>query len=196
MFDSAKAEVIHLIVGSVAVPVIPCPACASNYRIDRGLVGHVLACPNCGTEWQVTRRTSTWRKPVIITLVIASPFLAFCALVALFSGGTGSPEEAIRLKPVVESIADPESGDGCDPEYYAQRFPDGSWVLGIGRDSHAFFHGGGTMVLKDSRGHIRCFFGHVCGPRGVRLVIDDARSVDDMYDQLIEKFRFTEYEWP
>ena len=113
----------------------------------------------------IRRRNVTWWIAIASTLIVGLPAV-FVSVYFFSSGGTGSIDEALRLKAVVEQIPDPESGEGCDDGYAAKRFANGEWVLGIGRDSHAMmseFRGGGTVVVKDSRGRIRCFFGHVCG---------------------------------
>jgi hypothetical protein len=99
----------------------------------------------------------------------------------------------------VEAIPDPEAGEGADPGYAAKRFKDGGWVLGIGRDSHGIlskYRGGGTMVVKDSRGRVRCYFGHVCGPRGLRAFMVEAQSPDEFHGRMTEYFGCTEYQWP
>ncbi len=147
---------------------------------------------------RVRRRAVIWAIVIAVGLAVASPFALFAFHIAT-SGGSGSPEEAAQLKAVVEAIPDPESGIGCHREYRSKRFENGEWVLGIGRDSHAVmskYRGGGTVVLKDSRGQVRCFFGHVCGPGGHRHYWYQARSLDEFYKQLVEYGTFTEYQWP
>ena len=41
-------------------------------------------------------------------------------------------------------------------------FPNGDWLAMAYRSSHNTW-GGGTVVTRDDAGHIRVFFGHVCG---------------------------------
>src|SRR4051794_26116441 len=117
-------------------------------------------------------------------LLVLSPFALFLAYL-LTPDGEGSPAEAERLRAAVEAIPGPEDGRGFDRDYGAKRFPDGEWVLGIGRDSHALlarYRGGGTVVVKDSRGRVRCFFGHVCGPASHEAYWSvNAHSLDDFY---------------
>ena len=44
------------------------------------------------------------------------------------------------------------------------RFDDGAWLFGLCQSSHGVWkRGGGTVVVKDSKGQVRAFFGHVCG---------------------------------
>jgi hypothetical protein len=181
------------------VPVIICPNCAAKYQIGRNLIGCLLPCAHCGIEWRaINERTSIWRSPVIIVLLIASA-LVFLFMFLVASDGHGSAAGAAHLRTLVEPIADPESGQGSDPEYGCKRFSNGEWVLGISRDSHGLlcrFYGGGTVVFKDSRGQIRCFFGHICGPGGHRSLMFEPQSLDELYDKLVKYYRFTEYHWP
>jgi hypothetical protein len=76
----------------------------------------------------------------------------------------GLPSVARRLKAEMEPIPDPEIAVQLHPDWAAVRFPNGEWVFGHGVNSHGFSVGHGTLVLKDSRGRVRIFFGHVCGP--------------------------------
>ena len=85
------------------------------------------------------------------------------------SMGDGSMDEAKRLRPIVAGITGPDDHTG-EAGHRAFRFPNGEWVAGVAKDSHALYAqwtGGGTVVLKDSRGRVRCFFGHVCGSGNV-----------------------------
>jgi hypothetical protein len=135
---------------------------------------------------------------IALAVAVVSPFALF-ALILVSPSGSGCADEAARLTAVVERIADPEAGQGVDPDYAAKRFKDGEWVVGIGRDSHgplSSFRGGGTLVLKDSRGRVRCFFGHVCGPRGHVPYMDMAHSLDEFYKKLLDGDIFTEYQLP
>lgn len=147
---------------------------------------------------RVRRRTLIWGIVIAIGLAVASPF-AFFAFYIATSGGSGSADEAVRLRVIVEPIPDPEAGSGADREYAAKRFKNGEWVLGVGRDSHALmakYCGGGTVVVKDSRGQVRCFFGHVCGSGGHEGYMSQAGTLDEFYTRLVEDGIFTEYQWP
>jgi hypothetical protein len=75
----------------------------------------------------------------------------------------GLPSVARRLKAEMESIPDPDTALQLHPDWGAKWFKNGEWVFGRGIDSHWISAGHGTLVLKDSRGRIRIFFGHVCG---------------------------------
>ena len=148
------------------------------------------------------RRRTLW---VIVRVIVSAvglavvlPFAFFAVYVAT-TGGTGSAREATRLRAIIEPIPDPESGSGCDPEYVFERFENGEWVLGIGRDSHALlskYRGGGTVVVKDSRGQIRGFFGHICGSGGLKTYMYRVRSLDEFYQGFTERDILTERQWP
>ena len=181
------------------MPVICCPYCASKYRVDPELVGCILPCSHCGKEWQAAQpHPSSWRRATLLIVTVLASFVVLFLFFAV-SSGSGSPDGAVSLRALVEPIANPEAGEGTDPEYATKRFSNGEWVLGISRDSHGIlcrFHGGGTVVLKDSRGQIHCFFGHVCGPGWLRNSLADTRSVNELYQNLTKDYRFTEYYWP
>ena len=63
----------------------------------------------------------------------------------------------------MEPFHDPDEAVAAHPEWFQHRFENGEWIFGYGIDSHGFAFGGGTLVIKDSRGRTRVFFGHVCG---------------------------------
>ena len=101
-----------------------------------------------------------------LTTLLALP-VVFVIVGMQTTGGTGSMAEAVKLRPLVEAMPPPAASfANRDTETVGLVFPNGEWVVGITKDSHAWFSayfGGGTVVLKDSRGRVRCFFGHVCG---------------------------------
>jgi hypothetical protein len=115
-------------------------------------------------------------------------------------GGTGSMSEAVKLRAILEPIASPEDGVGCHPEYVSKRFSNGEWLLAIGRDSHgplSRYTGGGTFVMKDSRGRLRCFLGHVCGAGGPGLIyLSELGSLDDFDEKLAKTKQLIEQPWP
>jgi hypothetical protein len=162
------------------------------------MIGSILPCSHCGRDWLAARppRSSGWRICLLLFLCAAS--VVGFVWVCFGSHDSGSSDEADRLRAVVESIASPEAGQRIDPDYVAQRLPSGEWVLGIGRNSHAFpaRFVDGTIVIKDSRGQVRCFFGYVCGPASLRLTFSDTESLDDLYKRLTNDYKYTEYHWP
>ncbi|MBP3958561.1 hypothetical protein J8F10_25205 [Gemmata sp. G18] len=109
----------------------------------------------------------------------------------------GLPSVGRRLKTEMESIPDPDTALQLHPDWDTLRFPNGEWVFGHGISSHDHLRlGSGTQVVKDSRGHVRIFFGHVCGPNGGIGAFhgaSSAKSLDDFYRQLSEPFGF--HEW-
>jgi hypothetical protein len=124
----------------------------------------------------------------LVTLLIATPFVLFFVYI-FTSGGEGSLAVAQQLKLKLESIPSPEAGKGSDFEYFWHRFPDGEWMIGISRDSHGFFskyRGGGTVVFKDSRGAIRCYFGHCCGALFPKVFAYDAKTLDRFLESMQE----------
>lgn len=78
----------------------------------------------------------------------------------------GLPSVARRLVAEMSEFDDPDAAIAAHPDWYAKRFSTGEWVFGHGIDSHGFGIGAGTTVVKDSRGRVRVYFGHVCGTNG------------------------------
>jgi hypothetical protein len=131
-----------------------------------------------------------WFKVRVAFFVL---FLLLCSAAFIYFNfldgyGTGSPEEAAKMRMKLESITSPEAGIGCDREYIWKRFDSGEWVLGICRDSHAFWgkYTGGTVVLKDSRGKTGTYFGHVCGHAPMEMPMHRAYSLDEFYTELLK----------
>jgi hypothetical protein len=135
--------------------------------------------------------------------------LALCAGLAfvLFSGcggflylalgmnNEGSPALAQEWKTALQEFNDLEDAKHHDQSVQGRVFPDGEWVLGKCRNSHGLFErGGGTLVVKDSRGAIRAFFGHVCGPDFLKDQSAAAKSLDDFYRRLTESGIFAEHQ--
>jgi len=111
-----------------------------------------------------------WWKLAVFVLLLGSPFLfiGFIVVGFQFTGGSGSMAKAQQLRPQVEAVPGPESLPS-DRNWAAVKCANGEWILGISTSSHDMYSswfGGGTVVLKDSRGRVRCFLGHVCGAVG------------------------------
>jgi hypothetical protein len=117
--------------------------------------------------------------------------------VLLFPRGgsdAGSPELAAEWRAELLAAAGPDAAAAADSAVQVVRCRDGGWVFGKSRNSHlAFTRGRGTVVVRDSAGRVRAFFGHVCGPEflGGR----SPATVDDFYDWLLGT-GFTEYQFP
>jgi len=148
----------------------------------------------------VDTKTRRSRRTQFVLVVIVLACLAGPAVLVLgvMLGGTGSPRKAEQLRASLQDIPDPgtarsQLGDTVETKTFAN----GTWVVGVGVDSHLWmgaYRGGGTVVLKDSRGRVRAFFGHVCGPRGLRFYVEDAQSLEELYERLYREF--TEYSFP
>jgi hypothetical protein len=116
----------------------------------------------------------------------------------LFFGvnNNGSPALAREWKDELAPFADPESAKAKYPQTDSARFENGEWVFGLSQDSHGLFHrGGGTVVVKDSCGSVRAFFGHVCGAHWVRSFDLEHKSLNEFYAYLRD-CGFVEYHWP
>src|SRR5262245_2482643 len=79
------------------------------------------------------------------------------------SNNSGSPELAADWRAALLAAAGPDEAAAADPDVVVLRFPNGEWVFGKSRNSHGIWRrGGGTLVVRDSRGRVRAFFGHMC----------------------------------
>lgn len=109
----------------------------------------------------------------------------------------GLPSAARRLKAEMESAPDPDAARQSHPEWVVVRLTRGEWVFGYGLDSHRQVRAGrGTLVTKDSRGRVRCFFGHVCGDHGTELAFrqfEHVQTLDEFYSELQRGDRFREW---
>jgi len=104
----------------------------------------------------------------------------------VFGLGEGSPDFAEKWRARLQPLADPDAARALYPEVEVLRFAGGEWVIGVSDDSHASAWGG-TVVVKDSTGRVRVFFGHVCGPRFLERV-SGATSLAAFYGH--EEWRF------
>jgi hypothetical protein len=96
----------------------------------------------------------------------------------------------------MEPITNPEMAVRLHPDWAAIRFPNGEWVFGRGIDSHWFSVGRGTLVVKDSRGRVRIFFGHVCGNNaGMDWCRTDVYKSLDQFDKEYLLWLGTLREW-
>lgn len=146
------------------------------------------------------KRIRKWLPLVVAALLLLAigGFVAFVALGSYLEGGTGSMAEARRLRPVVEAMPSPtKSGTDYEAEALRIVFPNGEWVVGVAKNSHGMYSqltGGGTVVLRDSRGRVRCFFGHVCGSGRIGQDTPKVDSLDGL-DEVLSK-KFVEQTWP
>jgi hypothetical protein len=93
-------------------------------------------------------------------------------------------------------VADPEEARRRYSGVAAKRFDNGEWVFGVCRDSHAY-RDGGTVVIKDSTGAVRAFFGHVCGGHFLEGGLRDAKSLAEFSGpDWWTTFGFSEHPFP
>ncbi len=113
--------------------------------------------------------------------------------------GAGSVAHANVWRERFQQVGDPDAARKAFAGIVAKRFSGGEWVFGVSEDSHASPEGG-TIVLKDSRGRVRAFFGHVCGPRYLEGVLLSAETLDGVYEELqtgkAAGWRYGEYLFP
>lgn len=94
----------------------------------------------------------------------------------------------------VDRYSDPDKAVAENRWWTSKRFPNGEWVFGYGVDSHGFELGRGTTVIKDSKGRVRVYFGHVCGRNTpIEECAERATSLND-FDRRIAEFS-TVREW-
>jgi hypothetical protein len=111
---------------------------------------------------------------------------------------SGSPRLAKEWKSKLEGINSLDEAKQQDPEILGQAFRNGDWVFGYARDSHNCWHrGGGTLVVKDCRGDVHVFFGHVCGPHcGCEFENPAIHNLDEFYKDLRDHWGFVEQKIP
>lgn len=131
------------------------------------------------------RKVRVNRVMFVVFLVLTLPIVGVVGFIWLgmsTSGGQGSMDEAIKLRPTVEAMAEPsKTFRSRETDEFGIRFENGEWLTGVAKDSHALYgewFGGGTVVLKDSRGRVRCFLGHVCGRGAMVPYLVTAGSLD------------------
>ncbi len=139
------------------------------------------------------------RKRILIVALYAA-FLGPCIggiwwfVRAITICNTGSPELAREWAAILDGLPDPEVAQQANGRIWGKRFPNEEWLFGLAQDSHGAPRIGGTVVIKDSRGGMRAFAGHVCGPHYVQYTIERVGTLDEFYEQL-QQLRFTEVTW-
>ena len=116
---------------------------------------------------------------LLALIVLGCSGLYYFVLHDFSDTATGSPRYAARWRAILEQYPDPESAQAAHPEIRAKRFPNGEWVFGVDRDSHRNSDGG-TVVVKDSTGKVRVFFGHVCGCQ-IAHPMSSSNSLEEFY---------------
>ena len=113
----------------------------------------------------------------------------------------GPPREELvrRLIADLGVAATPEDAEAAIPECGTVRFPSGEWVTGVGVNSHSGKRAKDTLVVRDSRGRVRAFVGHVCGPTWMPQYFPvNSPSFPDLaaFDAFLTEQGFTEYVLP
>ena len=157
---------------------------------------------------------STWKRLLALLVLMMSPCL-FCCGGGLLRGQyihwfvltkedhdfreasrtrrhkyeEGVPSAARKLIVELEPFQDPDEAVAAHPDWFQHRFENGEWVFGYGIDSHGFRVGHGTLVIKDSRGRTRVYFGHVCGRNaGLPWGIEYYKGLDGFCKWFEERF--------
>ena len=166
-------------------------------------------------RWQSFRRRSLVVQLLIAGTTLASPFLCCVSwgralreyqwrmlytqedrdfvLRGRDGSSGGLPSVARRLKSEMAQIPDPDTAIRLHPDWAALRFADGEWVFGHGMGATGFRIGHGTIVLKDSRGRIRVYFGIVSGSNGPFHMWGNAKGLDEFDMWLRESTEFREW---
>lgn len=140
-------------------------------------------------------------KIILIATPIALIFLtpvAFFAFWILAAGGSdaGSPKLAAEWRDDLAKYPTPDAAIDADTTIEHVRFPNGDWLIGRAQDSHGMWRrGGGTVVIKDSNGDTRVFFGHVCGGGFISWGFGEHPDLISFYNRVSEN-EFTEYNLP
>ena len=138
---------------------------------------------------------------LLIFLLMGSAlgYLLTCTALSAWVFGLGHGDEhyARIWKHRIESLPDPETAKAHFSEIQARSFPNGEWVFGVSSDSHGSYWGG-TIVIKDSNGKVRVFFGHVCGPHRLEWGFGrKSGSLDEFYgNEDWSQFDFKEQSLP
>jgi hypothetical protein len=100
---------------------------------------------------------------------------------------SGSPELAAEWRAALLAAPGPDEAATADPDVVVLRFQNGEWAFGKSQDSHGVWRrGGGTMVVRDSRGRVRAFFGHMCGARCMEDAFGrNIPSLDAFYQRVV-----------
>ena len=131
-----------------------------------------------------------------IIIAVATIAIVFFVWLEFFPhGGTGSVESAQKW---AKRFANLHSIDAAHKKYpdivVFRTFPNGEWIYGICEDSHSS-PWGGTIVIRDSKRNIRCFFGHVCGPGFLNSILNFSppENINSVYSKLLQNCNFEEY---
>lgn len=142
-----------------------------------------------------------YKKIILIATpftLIAFPFVAFFAALTLTMGvsNSGSPALAAEWCNDLAEYSRPAEAAADNSEIEHIKFPNGDWLIGRSRNSHGLWRrGGGTVVIRDSRGDTRVFFGHVCGEKILTWAFGEHSDLSSFY-RSVKEHEFTEHHLP
>jgi hypothetical protein len=118
-----------------------------------------------------------------VILILSCGFLAFFLEMACVRD-EGSKVLAAQWSDELGNYSSPEVACAANPDIIALNCKNGEWVFGLCKDSHGYWHsGGGTMVVRDSTGRSRVFFGHICGTQYLSS-FTNLQSLQEFYEKL------------
>jgi hypothetical protein len=133
------------------------------------------------------------------------------ALLVMFAGCVGfgiwndrylgpPRDEFVRTNAaILTEVSSPEEAESRIKNCGTLRFPNGDWVTGVGVNSHSSKRAKDTMVVRDSRGQVKAYVGHYCGPNWMPGYFPenhpDFSTLDKVYAFLPE-WGFKEYSPP
>jgi hypothetical protein len=101
---------------------------------------------------------------IAVPVVVVLGCVGAIVRVAPESGGPTRDEFVRESSSILQAVSSPQEAEGAIKRCGTVYFPNGEWVTGVGIDSHSWRRAKDTLVVRDSRGQVRAFVGHVCGP--------------------------------
>jgi len=151
-----------------------------------------------GARRPMSRKTKSFLASVLLVALIAAVPFGFFALYFAVSAGhdRGCPQLAALWRNTLQKYETPDDAAARVRHLATRRFENGEWMFGLAQNSHGIWlRGNGTVVLKDSRGHVRAFFGHVCGAGALAMRLRAAPDLNAFYARLKED-GFVEHDFP
>jgi hypothetical protein len=90
--------------------------------------------------------------------------VVFVAVWIIRYQGPSRDEFVRQTVSLFEIAASPADAESRVENAGTLRLLSGEWVTGVGVDSHSWKSAKDTFVVKDSRGRVKVFVGHYCGP--------------------------------
>ena len=165
------------------------------------IVGLVVVVPLALRRARITKQTDGARprmspkKKIVLAgllaffLVASVPVGFFIFFVAASSGhDQGSPKLAALWRDTLDKYNTPDEAAKHVHNLQVASFDNGQWAFGLAQNSHgAWLRGNGTIVVKDSQGNTRAFFGHVCGPSWLKRSLSNNTDLDAFYAKLKDR---------